>query len=84
MRRAAASDRLQLPEFREGPLHPTNWREALTHGPFALNVVHVEAKAEGVAVVVEYLAIGVAAGLDDFAPADRWLVEPRGKPDRRG
>ena len=84
MRRAAASDRLQGPEIREGPLHPTNWREAVKHGPFALNFVHVEAKVEGVAEVVESLAIGVAAGLEVFAPADRRLVELRGKPDRRG
>jgi hypothetical protein len=85
VRREAASDRLQLPEIREGPLQPRFWREALRHGPFALNFVHiVEAKVEGVAEVVEFLAIGGAARLNHFAPADRWLVGPRGKPDERG
>lgn len=61
-----------------------DWREALPYGPFSLVFVDVgEAKDAGAAAVVEALAVGGMAVLDDFTPEVHWPPEWRGKPDKR-
>lgn len=50
-----------------------DWREALRYGPFSLIFVDVgEAKDAGAAAVVEALAVGGVAVLDDFTPERHW------------
>ena len=61
-----------------------DWREALPYGPFQLVFVDVgEAKDAGAEAVVQALAIGGTAVLDDFTPETHWPPEWRGKPDTR-
>lgn len=61
-----------------------DWREALRYGPFRLVFVDVgEAKDDGAEAVVQTLAVGGVAVLDDFTPETHWPPEWRGKPDAR-
>lgn len=61
-----------------------DWRKALPYGPFRLIFVDVgEAKDAGAEAVMEALAVGGVAVLDDFTPEARWPPEWRGKPDKR-
>lgn len=60
------------------------WREALRYMPFQVVFVDVgEAKDAGAEAVVQALAIGGVAVLDDFTPETHWPPEWRGKPDTR-
>lgn len=61
-----------------------NWREALRYGPFQVVFVDIaEAKGAGAEAVVQALALGGVAVLDDFTPKTHWPPEWRGKPDTR-
>ena len=61
-----------------------DWREALRYGPFQFVFVDVgEAKDAGAEAVVQVLAIGGTAVLDDFTPEMHQPPEWRGKPDAR-
>lgn len=61
-----------------------DWREALPYSPFQIVFVDVgEAKDAGAEAVVQALAIGGVAVLDDFTPETHWPPEWRGKPDTR-
>ena len=61
-----------------------DWRVVLRFGPFQLASVDVgEAKDAGAEAVVQALAPGGVAVLDDFTPETHWPPEWRGKPDTR-
>lgn len=61
-----------------------DWREVLPYGPFRLVFVDVwDAKDAGAEAVVEALAVGGVALLDDFTPETHWPPEWRGQPDKR-
>lgn len=61
-----------------------DWRELLERGPFRLAFVDVApAKDEGAGLVIESLAPGGIAVLDDFTPVELWPEEWRGRPDAR-
>lgn len=61
-----------------------DWREALSYAPFQVVFVDVsEAKDAGAEAVVQALAVGGVAVLDDFTPETNWPPEGRGEPDTR-
>lgn len=61
-----------------------DWRDILSDAPFRLVFVDVgEAKDEGAEEVVQALAVGGMALLDDFTPVEHWPPEWRDKPDAR-
>lgn len=61
-----------------------DWRELLARGPFRLAFIDVgPAKDEDAGLVIDALAPGGVAVLDDFTPVELWPAEWRGKPDAR-
>jgi predicted O-methyltransferase YrrM len=59
-----------------------DWRELLSHGPFNMLFIDAgEAKANDPEPVLDALAPGGMAILDDFTPLDQWPEEWRGRPD---
>lgn len=61
-----------------------DWREALAYGPFQFVFVDIaEAKDVRAEAVVQALAVGGGALLDDFTPEMHRPPEWRGKPDTR-
>ena len=61
-----------------------DWHGTLSYGPFQFVFVDVgEAKDAGAEAVVQALAMGGVALLDDFTPETHWPPEWRGKPDTR-
>jgi predicted O-methyltransferase YrrM len=58
-----------------------DWHVILAHGPFDLLFVDTPAKRDEPEQVLNALALGGMAVLDDLTPEDQWPAEWRGQPD---
>jgi predicted O-methyltransferase YrrM len=71
-----------LSDFPNAEVVHAGWQEILQRGPFQLAFVDASpAKLDGAALVIEALAPGGIALIDDLTPLELWPEEWRGKPD---
>lgn len=79
---AVAAVRMQFGDHGAVEVLEGNWQLILQRGPFAMLFVDVsEAKGAGAEDVIDALAIGGLAIIDDLTPVAQWPEEWHGKPD---